>query len=400
MMPDVVMPEAKQAAKQAAAPLGLYVHWPFCRAKCPYCDFNSHLRDRVDHTRWAAALVRELETLAEQADRRGHHLSSIFIGGGTPSLMDPGTMARVIEAARSVFTLNDDAEITMEANPTSVEAARLNAFAEAGVNRLSMGIQSLNDDALTALGREHSAHEALDALDVARAVFPRVSADFIYARPGQSEADWDDELARILGLGLSHLSLYQLTLEPGTAFWSRHRRGLMPMPEDDHARALFDLTRLRCADAGLPAYEISNHANPGQESRHNLIYWRAHDWIGIGPGAFGRFWRDNNRVEMRCRRDPDAWLEGVERDGHGLDTADSDSVDDAAAEIFMMGLRLGEGVRLDRLTTLPGLAGGGYKHDALTMLEREGLITLDDGAVRLTDKGMPLINSGLSARIC
>lgn len=377
------------------APLGLYVHWPFCLAKCPYCDFNSHLRDHVDHPLWAERLVQEMETMASQARREGEPLSSIFIGGGTPSLMAPATMANVIEAARRIFGFLPDIEITMEANPTSVEAAKLEAFATAGVSRLSMGIQSLDPAALTMLGREHSAEEALAALATARALFSRVSADFIYCRPGQTEADWQQELGRILDLGLDHLSLYQLTLEPGTAFFSRHQRGLMSMPDDETGRQFYDLTQQMTDAAGLPAYEISNHAAPGQESRHNLIYWRAHDWLGIGPGAFGRYWLDGQRVETRMRRNPDGWLNSVANEGHGIDATACDGSDDAVAEMLMMGLRLKEGVDLARLRsiapkgTLPSMA-------ALDAAVSHGFIFRKGDRIALSAKGFPLINTILA----
>ena len=374
---------------------GLYIHWPFCLAKCPYCDFNSHLREEVNHPLWAESLVREMGVLADRAGRRGVRLDSVFVGGGTPSLMEPATMAAVLEAARATFGFAPGIEITMEANPTSVEAERLGAFRDAGVNRLSMGVQSLDDGDLAALGRGHTAGEALLALETARALFGRVSADFIYARPGQDAAGWGRELARILALGLDHLSLYQLTLEPGTAFWSRHRRGLLEVPDDELARDLFDLTRGMCADAGLAAYEISNHAAAGAECRHNLVYWRAGDWIGVGPGAHGRYWLASERLETRCRRDPDAWLAGVAKEGHGLDAVDREAPGDAAAEMLMMGLRLERGVDLDRLASLPGIEGDGFDSAALDPLCGEGLATLEEGRLRLTPKGVPLINGVL-----
>ena len=382
-------------ARRDGPGFGLYVHWPFCRSKCPYCDFNSHLRDRVDHPLWADSLAREIETLAGRAGRRGVPLDSIFVGGGTPSLMEPGTMAAGIGAAESAFGFSPGIEITMEANPTSVESERLHAFRDAGVNRLSMGVQSLDDDALATLGRGHSAAEALEALALARSLFGRVSADFIYARPGQEVARWREELARILDLGLDHLSLYQLTLEAGTAFWSRHRQGLLEVPDDATARDLFDATRDQCAGAGLPAYEISNHAVPGSESRHNLVYWRAGDWIGVGPGAHGRYWLDSERVETRCRRDPDAWLAAVGEDGHGLDRVNSETPADAANEILMMGLRLEAGVDLNRLARLPGISGDGFNRAALERLNDTGLTALEGDRLHLTAKGVPLINGVL-----
>ena len=379
--------------RDGAPGFGLYVHWPFCLAKCPYCDFNSHLRGTVDHPLWAESLVREMETLADRAGRRGVRLDSVFVGGGTPSLMEPATVAALLGAARSTFGFAPGIEITMEANPTSVEAGRLGAFRDAGVNRLSMGVPSLDDGARAARGRGHTAGAALRALATARSLYKRVSADFIYARPGQDAAGWGHELDRILALGLDHLSLYQLTLEPGTAYWSRHRRGLLEVPGDGAARELFDLTRGMCSDAGLPAYEVSNHAVPGAECRHNLVYWRAGDWIGVGPGAHGRYWLDSERIETRCRRDPDAWLAGVAEEGHGLDGVGREGPGEAAAEMLMMGLRLERGVDLGRLAGLPGIDGDGFDRTALDPLCGEGLATLEGERLRLTPKGIPLVNS-------
>ncbi|MGC6484720.1 MAG: radical SAM family heme chaperone HemW [Candidatus Puniceispirillales bacterium] len=376
---------------------GLYLHWPFCQSKCPYCDFNSHVTATVDHDRWAAMLCREMETLAMRSGQAGRQLDSIFIGGGTPSLMAPAVMAAVLDRAQEIFTPAATIEITMEANPTSVEAARLEAFAEAGAGRLSMGIQALDDAALASLGRSHSSTEALEALATARRIFPRVSADFIYARPGQTTAAWQEELSRILDLGLDHLSLYQLTLEPGTAFHSRHKRGLLTIPDDDTSRALYDLTIQRTSAAGLPAYEVSNHAREGAACRHNLVYWRAGDWLGVGPGAYGRFWQDGQRRETRSRRDPAAWLDQVEAQGHALDQEGSDSPADAASEIIMMGLRLSEGVDLSRLESLPGADPGWINWQNLTRLEEEGLVLKDGEILQLSRKGRPLINAVLAA---
>lgn len=377
-------------------PLGLYIHWPFCLAKCPYCDFNSHLRAQIDHGLWAERLVTEMETLCAMAESRDRRLASIFIGGGTPSLMAPATMASLIDAARRLFGFSDGIEITMEANPTSAEAANLAAFAQAGVNRLSMGIQALDDADLIALGREHSGDEALAALGVARSIFARVSADFIYARPHQTEPAWQDELSRILELELGHLSLYQLTLEPGTAFYSRHRRGLLTVPDDDAARRLYDITQRRTGDAGLPGYEISNHSAPGQESRHNLVYWRAQDWIGIGPGAYGRYWRDDARIETRCRRDPDAWLDQVAKTGSGLEDSISEHAAATAAEAMMMGLRLKEGVDLAAIASRAGPVETWLDQGSMTVLARDGLIKTDGNRLQLTDDGVPVINSVLA----
>ena len=376
--------------------LALYVHWPFCASKCPYCDFNSHVVDQVDHTRWAEALVQEMHYMADLSGRRGDVISSIFFGGGTPSMMAPKTMAAVIDTAREIFTPSNHLEITMEANPTSVEAAKLADFAGAGANRLSMGIQSLNDDALQFLGRGHSAQEAQAALEVAQRYFSRVSADFIYARPDHDPDDWADELTRILALGLDHYSLYQLTLEQGTQFWSKHQRGLLDVPQDDEARVLFDLTRHMTADAGCPAYEISNHAKAGAECRHNLIYWTAQDWLGIGPGAYGRFFKDAIRMETRSRRDPAAWLDDVHTHGHGIDIKTEDSLIDYAHEALMMGLRLKTGVMLDDIAARAGAVSSWLNIAQVQKLEEQKLLITDHGSLKLTPEGEPLLNAILN----
>ena len=382
-------------AEASQTPLALYVHWPFCLSKCPYCDFNSHVAQAVDHNKWADAMVRELHHYAERAQKQNHTLNSIFFGGGTPSLMAPETMAKIITAARDIFTIPDDIEITMEANPTSVEAERLKLFHDAGANRLSMGIQSLKADGLQYLGREHSAEEALKALDHARQIFNRVSADFIYARTNQTPDEWRNELHDILALGLDHLSLYQLTLEPGTAFYSRHQRGLLDVPDADDARKFYDLTQDMTVAAGCSAYEISNHAKPGQESRHNLIYWQAYDWLGIGPGAYGRFWLGDKRMESRSRRDPAAWLDDVMRQDHAIDHYVEDNMIDFAHEALMMGMRLHQGVHLNRITDIAGPISGWGNEKAMEQLITADFITMENGYLRLTDQGRPLLNTVL-----
>ena len=330
----------------AEGPLGVYVHWPFCKSKCPYCDFNSHVRDGIDQARWRAALLRELEHAAREAP--GRRLETIFFGGGTPSLMEPETAAAVIDRARALWDGVAAPEITLEANPTSVEAGRFAALAEAGVNRVSLGVQALEPGALRFLGRQHSADEATAAIDTARRHFARYSFDLIYARPGQEEAAWADELERALALAGEHLSLYQLTVERGTRFHVDHARGAFALPDDDRAAAMFEHTQARLAAAGLPAYEISNHARPGAACRHNLIYWRYQDYVGIGPGAHGRFavGAPGRPARLATRRasGPEAWLEAVERDGHG--TAETVLVEgrDLVEEALMMGLRLADGI--------------------------------------------------------
>jgi putative oxygen-independent coproporphyrinogen III oxidase len=323
-------------------PLGVYVHWPFCKSKCPYCDFNSHVRDGVEQGRWRKALLVELEHAAREAP--GRRVETMFFGGGTPSLMEPETAAAVIDRTRQLWDTADDVEITLEANPTSVEAGRFAALAEAGVNRVSLGVQALNAADLRFLGREHSPDEALAALETARRHFARYSFDLIYARPGQTLEAWAAELERALGLAGEHLSLYQLTIERGTRFFTDHARGAFVLPEEGLAADMFELTQARLAAAGLPAYEISNHATPGAACRHNLIYWRYQDYVGIGPGAHGRFSDGNGKRATRRQSGPEAWLEAVERSGHG--TAESAVVSgrDLVEEALMMGLRLSDGI--------------------------------------------------------
>jgi putative oxygen-independent coproporphyrinogen III oxidase len=332
--------------------LALYIHWPFCLSKCPYCDFNSHVRDRIDQRRFAAALRMELAWEAARLGRR--RLASVFFGGGTPSLMDPDTVATLLDDAGRFFDVAPDIEITLEANPTSVEAARLAAFRQAGVNRVSLGVQSLNDDALAALGRQHSAAQAIAALHIARDLFPRISFDLIYARPGQDLPAWRGELRQALGLVADHLSLYQLTIEPGTAFESRYRQGQLILPDDDTASELYVATAEEAAKFGLDTYEVSNYALPGAESRHNLAYWRYRDYAGIGPGAHGRVTLPDGLHATRRHRAPEPWAERVERHGHGTTDDDLLSTEDRAREALLMGLRLTEGVTLDDFAARTG----------------------------------------------
>jgi oxygen-independent coproporphyrinogen-3 oxidase len=342
-----------QAAPQApAAPadagFGIYLHWPFCRAKCPYCDFNSHVREAVDHGRWRAALLAELDHYAEATP--GRRVTSVFFGGGTPSLMEPETVAAVIERIGARWGLAQDAEISLEANPTSAEAGRFAALRAAGVNRVSLGVQALDDRALRFLGRQHSRAEALAALELARARFPRWSFDLMAARPGQSPAAWRAELARALCEGPAHLSVYQLTIEPGTAFHGAWRRGGWVMPAEDESAAILETTGEVLGAAGLTAYEVSNHARPGAECRHNLTYWRYGDYVGVGPGAHGRLTlagedgTPGDKLATRQHRAPEAWLEAVERDGHATRTRTRLAPEARLAELVMMGLRLAEGV--------------------------------------------------------
>lgn len=382
-------PLAELSEDWRAGGFGLYVHWPFCAAKCPYCDFNSHVSAHVDQARWARALRAEIARLAEELP--GRHLTSIFFGGGTPSLMAPETVDSVLRAARAAWGFANDIEITLEANPTSVEMGRFRGFAEAGVNRLSMGVQSLRDDDLRRLGRQHSAAEAMAAFDVARAVFSRVSFDLIYARQGQDRAGWRAELGEALSMAVDHLSLYQLTVEPGTAFGRRAEKGLLRgLPDDDLAADLYAETHDICADAGLPLYEISNHARPGAESRHNLVYWRQGDWAAVGPGAHGRMTLPQGRVATEALRAPGAWLAAVESRGTGETLRTFVPRDEQGTEYLLMGMRLAEGIDEERLARLAGRA---LDEDCLARLQDMGMIQRHDGRVRATPDGRPVLNA-------
>lgn len=336
-------------------PLALYIHWPFCAAKCPYCDFNSHVREAgVDEARFRAALRRELAHEAARVGRRP--LASIFFGGGTPSLMSPETVAALVADARALFDTAPDIEVTIEANPTSVEAAKLAAFRDAGVNRASLGVQSLEEEALRFLGRRHDVPQAIAALEAARAIFPRLSFDLIYARPNQAEASWRAELRRALALAADHLSLYQLTIEPGTRFATLHARGDFALPEGDDAARLYQATAEEAARFGLRPYEVSNYAKPGAESRHNLAYWRYGDYLGIGAGAHQRLLLDGRMLATRRHRGPEEWAARVERDGHAAVEEDVLAPADRAREALLMGLRLAEGVDPARIAQRSGMA--------------------------------------------
>ena len=367
---------------------GLYIHWPFCQAKCPYCDFNSHVSASIDQTRWRTAYLSEIDRAADDTGPRV--LNSIFFGGGTPSLMDPETVAAIIERAGQRWAFANDIEITLEANPTSVEAGRFAGYRDGGVNRISMGIQSLRDDDLQKLGRMHSVTEALSAFDVARTAFDRVSFDLIYARQGQSLADWQAELDEALSLGLDHLSLYQLTIEPNTAFGARYEAGkLRDLPDEDTAADMYFATQEICEKHGLPSYEVSNHAQSGSESRHNLIYWRYGDYVGIGPGAHGRVTLRGQRSATDTPLAPTEWLRKVEQTGRGQNTPERLSGDEQATEYLLMGLRITEGVDMTRLATMLG-------HDFVLKnkyLIEDGLIEIKDGRLRVLPKGRPLLNA-------
>jgi oxygen-independent coproporphyrinogen-3 oxidase len=383
-------------AEEAAADLALYLHWPFCLAKCPYCDFNSHARDAADQGRWARALLAELDRHA--AETAGRRLGSIFFGGGTPSLMAPETVAAVIERARRHWPPVAELEVTLEANPTSVEAGRLRAFRDAGVSRVSLGVQALDDASLRALGRGHTAAEAIAAVELAAGLFPRFSFDLIYARPGQDTAGWAAELRRALGLVGGHLSLYQLTIEPGTRFHTLWRRGELALPGDELQAELYELTQEMLGAAGLPAYEISSHARPGEACRHNLVYWRSGDWLGVGPGAHGRLTRGGRRLATEAVRLPEAWLRRVETQGSGERPRSVLTAEDRLAELLLMGLRLVEGVAIERLEAAAGRPlRRALDERALRRLGDAGLITLAAGRLAATAAGRQRLSAILAA---
>jgi oxygen-independent coproporphyrinogen-3 oxidase len=374
----------------AHAPLAIYIHWPFCRSKCPYCDFNSHVREAVDEQAWTGALIADLDRQAALAPE--HEVVSIFFGGGTPSLMPPDTAAALIEPVKRHWRTAPDLEITLEANPNSAEAERFAGFAQAGVNRLSLGVQALDLEALKFLGRGHDRAEAIAAIELSRKLFARTSFDLIYARPGQSLAVWRQELDEALSLAGEHLSLYQLTIEPGTAFYTRAAKGELDMPDEETAAALFEMTQERLAARGMPAYEISNHARPGAESRHNLAYWRYEDYLGIGPGAHGRVTRDGVKYATRQRRLPEAWLKQPEFQETAAIPRET-----AIEEMVMMGLRITEGVSRARLEALAGRPVEALFGGALTRLIDGGFVTLDDERLAATAAGRQRLNAVLAA---
>ena len=376
--------------------LAVYVHWPFCQSKCPYCDFNSHVREAVDEVRFRAAYLIEIDHFAGLT--RGRRVTSLFFGGGTPSLMAPETVAAVIDRVARRWRLAADVEITLEANPNSVEAERFTGYRAAGVNRLSLGVQSFDDDALRFLGRRHDAAQAVAALALAQDIFPRVSFDLIYARPDHRVAAWRAELARALAFGTEHLSLYQLTLEPGTPFYARSAQGSLTVPDGDSAAALCDVTHQSLNDAGMAAYEISNFARAGAESRHNLAYWRGGDYIGVGPGAHGRLTSGGVTRATRLIRTPERWLATVEEKGHG--TSETEIIERAARsdEILMMGLRLSEGVRLSQFEARGGLAFDQAIDPArLAPLLAGGFLERNDTHLRATPSGLRVLDSVLAA---
>ncbi len=376
--------------RNAADTLAVYVHWPFCAAKCPYCDFNSHVRHTaIDQPAYVAAFDREMRTMRERTGPR--RVTSIFLGGGTPSLMRPETVGGVLDAVARHWSVDAEVEITLEANPSSVEADRFKGYRAAGVNRVSLGVQALHDADLRFLGRLHNVAEALVAIDLARATFPRLSFDLIYARPGQTMDGWQAELERAIGLAADHLSLYQLTIEEGTRFQALHAAGKIALPNVDLAADLYQLTQEVTAARGLPAYEISNHAKPGAESRHNLAYWRYGEYIGVGPGAHGRFVENGRRVTTVAEKMPEAWLNRVTAAGHGTIEGEILSPVDEADEFLLMGLRLAEGIDLLRYEALSGQTLSSAR---LSILQGEGLVApVGNTRLRATPAGMIVLDA-------
>lgn len=373
-------------------PFGVYIHWPFCLSKCPYCDFNSHVRDAVEQDRWRDALLREIESTGGAAPKRP--VTSIFFGGGTPSLMPPETVAAVISRIKDVWGVVDNVEVTLEANPTSVEAANFDALSQAGVNRVSLGIQSLDDQVLQFLGRGHSARDAVAAIEMAADSFGRYSFDLIYARPDQSLRDWHLELDRALALAGSHISLYQLTIERGTPFFGLLRQGHLTPLADDTAAEMFLETRRWLQDAGLPAYETSNHSAPGSECRHNLLYWHYHDYAGIGPGAHGRLPIKGVKHAIERRRNPERWLDAVEREGEGTRSVQPLDRNERLVEMVLMGLRVADGIPFDRFRRVTGQEWTDcIDSSTVDDLIDHGLLADDPAAIRATEAGHLRLNA-------
>jgi oxygen-independent coproporphyrinogen-3 oxidase len=367
----------------------VYVHWPFCLAKCPYCDFNSHVRATPpDEARFVAAFTREIAHRA--ALTPGRKVRSVFFGGGTPSLMAPRTVGTILDKIAKAWTMEKGAEITLEANPTSVEAGRFRGYQGAGVNRVSIGVQALNDADLKALGRRHSVAEALAAVETAKSIFPRMSFDLIYGRVGQSEPQWREELERAMKFATEHVSLYQLTIEPDTIFERLWQAGKLALPDEDLGRALFDTTQEIAEKYGMPAYETSNHAKPGAESRHNLVYWRYGDYVGIGPGAHGRVLAGGKRRAQATEKHPEMWLGQVEIEGHGLIADDPLSQEEQADEYLLMGLRLREGIDVHRYEAISGRR---LARSQIESLAADGFVTVEGGRIMVTPMGAPLLDT-------
>ncbi|MHB2267229.1 radical SAM family heme chaperone HemW [Aliihoeflea sp. PC F10.4] len=369
---------------------GIYIHWPFCAAKCPYCDFNSHVRHQpVDQQRFAAAFEREMATMRARTGPR--EVTSIFLGGGTPSLMEPATVGAVLESVARHWHVPDGIEITLEANPSSVEASRFRGYRAAGVNRVSLGVQALNDADLKFLGRLHDVEGALHAIGLAREIFPRLSFDLIYARPHQTLAVWEAELDRAISYAADHLSLYQLTIEGGTRFQLLYEAGKFQMPDADHSADLYALTQEVTAARGLPAYEISNHARPGAESRHNLVYWRYGEYVGVGPGAHGRFVENRRRIVTFTEKHPETWLDHVEKNGHGVIGGETLTREEEADEFLLMGLRLAEGIDLARYEALSGRS---LSSKRVAVLQEERLVApVGNSRLRATSEGMIVLDA-------
>lgn len=375
------------------AGFGLYLHWPFCQSKCPYCDFNSHVAARVDQSRWLTAFQAEIDRIGALTE--GRVLNTVFFGGGTPSLMEATTVQGILDRIRATWTLANDIEITLEANPGSVEAARFEGYAQAGVNRVSLGIQSLDPDDLRRLGRMHTVDEAAKAIAVAKSAFDRVSIDLIYARQNQTLPAWRDELRRALDFGTSHLSLYQLTIEDGTVFGQMHAKNLLKgLPEEDLSADMFELTQEITRNAGLPAYEVSNHARTGDESRHNLIYWRMGDYAGIGPGAHGRLTLESTRFATEAERQPTPWLNRTLSLPGSAETVDRLTARDRASEYLMFALRLKEGASLGRFAAL---AGAPLPAATLAEMNGLGLLHQDGDRIHTTETGVMMLNGILRA---
>jgi oxygen-independent coproporphyrinogen-3 oxidase len=378
------------AKPETSAAFGVYVHWPFCLSKCPYCDFNSHVRHAaIDEERYVRAFTREIETTAALTPDRT--VSSIFLGGGTPSLMKPQTVGAILDAIAKHWRVANDVEVSLEANPTSVEATRFRGYRAAGVNRVSLGVQALDDASLKALGRLHTAQEALDAVAIARGAFERYSFDLIYARPDQTPQLWTQELKHAISEAAEHLSLYQLTIEPDTPFFGLHAAGKLKTPNEATARALYDVTQEICAQHGLPSYEISNHARPGAECKHNLVYWRGDEYAGVGPGAHGRLDIQGVRHAIVTDRRPEAWLMRVEETGNGILENDLLNSEERADEFLLMGLRLVEGIDPQRYAAL---AGRELDPARISLLREQGVITVEhNGRLRVTQSGFPLLDA-------
>ena len=384
----VVLPDLREDWEHGG--FGLYIHWPVCQSKCPYCDFNSHVAAHIDQNRWQRAYLSEIERAGRETP--GRVLRSVFFGGGTPSLMDPALVDAILRKVRETWPAANDLEVTLEANPTSVEAGRFAGYRDAGVNRVSMGVQALNDRDLKALGRLHTVEEAFKAFDIARHVFDRVSFDLIYARQDQTLDEWRGELDRALSLAVDHLSLYQLTIEAGTAFGDRYAKGgLRGLPDEDRSADMYEVTQDTTAKHGFGGYEVSNHAKTGQESRHNLIYWRYGDYVGIGPGAHGRLTLNGQRQATEAVRAPTAWLVQVEKRGDGEIAREALSPRDQLSEALLMGMRLTEGVDLDRMHALAGID---LSHNINALLDI-GMVRTVAGRLRSTALGRPVLNAVL-----